>query len=310
MANRFRPAGVLAARRARFARPRALVLLIALLMTGILGPVATPSPTGAAAGDDGAPGRDGIACAPAARFEPRTFSRPTRIDHRFFPLVPGTQLTLTGRDGDEPHRVVFTVTDLTKVIHGVRTVVVWDRDISVGQLEEAELAFFAQDDAGNVWSLGEYPEEYEDGRLVGAPSTWLAGREGAKAGVDMLATPRPAAGWYVQGYAPAIDFLDCAKVSETGARTCVPLACYDGVLVTTETAPLEPGDGFQLKYHAPGVGIVRVGARPAEDGETLALVKRARLGPTALANVRDEALKLDRRGCRVAPVYCNTPPAA
>ena len=56
--------------------------------------------------------------------------------------------------GGAPHRVTFIVTDLTKVINGVRTVVVWDRDVSNGQLVESELAFFAQDNVGRVWNLG------------------------------------------------------------------------------------------------------------------------------------------------------------
>ena len=43
------------------------------------------------------------------------------------------------------------------MINGVNAVVVWDRDFQNGELVEEELAFMAQDDAGNVWSLGEYP---------------------------------------------------------------------------------------------------------------------------------------------------------
>ena len=42
-----------------------------------------------------------------------------------------------------------TVTDLSKVIDGVRTLVIWERDYTAGQLSEPELAFFAQDNAGN-----------------------------------------------------------------------------------------------------------------------------------------------------------------
>ena len=64
-----------------------------------------------------------------------------------------------------PHRFVMNVTDLTKVIGGVRSVVTWDLDYTDGELVEAELAFFAQDKEGNVWRMGEYPEEY-DGRKV------------------------------------------------------------------------------------------------------------------------------------------------
>ena len=87
------------------------------------------------------------------------FSEPTRIDNQWFPLKPGMQYTLEGSAIEDERRVtrrvVFTVTDLTKVIDGVRTVVVWDRDWSQNQLVEAELAFFAEDDDGNVWHLGQ-----------------------------------------------------------------------------------------------------------------------------------------------------------
>jgi hypothetical protein len=62
-----------------------------------------------------------------------------------------------------PHRIEFTVTDLTKEIAGVSTVVAWVVDYSDGQVVEQEIAFYAQDNDGNVWYLGEHPEEYEDG---------------------------------------------------------------------------------------------------------------------------------------------------
>jgi hypothetical protein len=92
------------------------------------------------------------------------FPAAARVDNPWYPLVPGTQYLLEGRanrgEGRQPHRVIFTVTDLTKVIDGVRPVVIWDRDINEGQLEESELAFQAQDNDGNVWLHGEYPERW------------------------------------------------------------------------------------------------------------------------------------------------------
>jgi hypothetical protein len=51
--------------------------------------------------------------------------------------------------------------------------VVWERDYSDGQEVEAELAFFAQDKDGNLWHMGEYPEEYEGGEFEKAPG-WRA----------------------------------------------------------------------------------------------------------------------------------------
>src|SRR5207245_472634 len=69
--------------------------------------------------------------APGRYYDPANFSSSSKIDNRWFPLIPGTQLTFEGRAnrgaGILPHRVVFVVTDLTKVIDGVRTAVMWER---------------------------------------------------------------------------------------------------------------------------------------------------------------------------------------
>jgi hypothetical protein len=252
-------------------------------------------------------------CAPATTFDAANFSNPTRIDSKWLPLVPGKQLVLDGQAnrgaGLLPHRVVFTVTDATKVINGVKTIVVWDRDINDGQLEEAELAFFAQDDAGNVWNLGEYPELYEEGRFIGAPDTWIAGVNRAQAGIHMLTTPGNGTSYYLQGYAPDIGFLDCAKVFKTGEQTCVPANCYADVLVTDEISPLDQGGGHQRKFHAPGVGIVRIGAVGDPEGETLALTSVVNLSSRGLAEAHAEALKLDKHAYRVSDVYRQTQPA-
>jgi hypothetical protein len=242
------------------------------------------------------------------------FSDPTRIDNRWFPLTPGTQFTYEGKanrgGGQRRHRVVFTVTDLIKVVDGVRTVLLWDRDYNAGVLQEAEITFHAQDDEGTVWNFGEYPEEYRRGKLSGAPDTWLAGTAGARAGIVMLGEPRLGTPSYLQGFAPAIEFADRARVYRTRLRTCVPVACYRNVLLTDEWNPSEPG-AHQRKYYASGVGNIRIGSagRDAE-AETLVLTKVRRLGRSALAFVRREALKLDTRAYRVRPgVYGHTPPA-
>jgi hypothetical protein len=264
----------------------------------------TPSPAGA-------PNVTATAsCDPIVQFDRNDFSNPTKINNKWLPLVPGTQLTLEGSanpgPGIQPHRVVTTITNVTKVINGVRTVVLWDRDYDAGQLAESELAFFAQDNAGNVWNLGEYPEVYEDGKFVGAPDTWIAGLRDAQAGIHMLAMPWVGTPWYLQGSAPNIDFLDCAKVFKMGQKICVPVNCYDNVLVTAETSPLDQGGGRQLKYHAPVVGIIQVGAVGDPEAETLVLVKLVYLSPHDLAEACKAALKLDKHAYRVSKVYRHT----
>ncbi len=125
-------------------------------------------------------------------------------------------------------------------------------DFSEGELVEAELAFFAQDNDGNVWRMGEHPEEYEDGEFVDAP-TWLAGVNGAKAGISMLAEPVVGALSYSQGWAPDVDFIDRGKVQREGQEICVAADCHTGVLVVAEFNTDE-ANAQQLKYFAPGVG--------------------------------------------------------
>jgi hypothetical protein len=248
-------------------------------------------------------------------FDPENFSDSTKVDNRFQPLEPGMQFTYEGRSdrggGRLPHRVIFTVTGLTKEIDGVRAITLWDRDINDGKLLEAELAFWAQDDDGNVWLLGEYPEEYdEEGNFEAAPDTWFAGIDRAQAGIQMRGDPQPDTGTYRQGYAPTIGFADVAFVWKTGQRECVPTGCYEDVLITDETNPEEPQDGHQLKYYAPGVGNIE--AAPGKGGverEVLELTKFTRLDPGALEFANKEALRIERRGYdKRKDVYGKTPP--
>ena len=252
----------------------------------------------------------------AEDFERAQFDDPTNIDNKWLPLTPGTQFVYEGstfvveEQLREVHRVVFTVTDLTKVIDGVRTLVVWDRDYSGGELVETELAFHAQDNDGNVWHLGQYPEEYEDGKFYDAPA-WIVGRQGAHAGVSMKAKPKLGAPSYAQGYAPPpLNWDDRARVYKVGMKVCVPVDCYENVLVTEEFEPSIPGV-YQLKYYASGVGNIRVGWRgkKQDERETLELVEVKHLSPEAMAEVRKAAMELDRRAYERSKVYRDTQPA-
>jgi hypothetical protein len=239
------------------------------------------------------------------------------ITNKYLPLKPGMRLIYKGSAIPEDQktrvkrRVVTTVTDLSKWIDGVRTLVIWEKDYTAGELGESELAFFAQDKAGNVWLVGEYPEEYENRKVVDAP-TWISGRKGAHAGIAMLANPKVGSPDYAQGFAPPpVEFIDRARVYKKGQKTCVPVECYKDVLVIEEFEKGVPGV-FHLKYYAPKVGLVKVGWRGAneEEKETLALVKRQQLSSKAMAKARKTALNLDNRAYkRSADVYGNTPRA-
>lgn len=242
------------------------------------------------------------------------FSTPLRIDNKWLPLRPGTQLTLQGVSKVTGrllgHTVTTTITDLTKVVNGVKSRVIYEVDRAHKQKAEAELAFFAQDDKGRVWNLGEYPEEYEDGEFVGAPSTWIAGLNGAEAGIHMLGSPHPTEKHYLQGLAEDVEFLDCAKVIAKDAQVSVPAGDFSQVLVTDEISPFDgPDAGSQQKYHAAGVGVVHVGFKDDPQGELLDLVKVTKLSKAEMRTIRKKAMRLERHGLATHELYCQTPKA-
>ena len=246
-------------------------------------------------------------------FEAAKFSNPIKIDNKYFPMTPGSQSVFEGiteEGGREiPHSIIFTVTDLTKEIMGVNTVVAYIEDYSDGQLVEAEIAFYAQADDGTVWFMGEHPEVYEDGVMVEAP-TWIPGLKGSQAGIVMKANPQMNVPSYGQGWGPAVNWTDRGRVVGMGEQTCVPVACYEDVLVTEEFNQSEP-DAFQVKYYAPGVGNVQVGWR-GEDAshEVLELVEYTQLNPDDLAEIRDTALALEQHAYEISKeVYTQTKPS-
>lgn len=246
-----------------------------------------------------------------ADFDSAVFDDSTNIDNEWFPLRPGLQNVFEGstEEGGKtiPHQIVFTVTDLTKEIYGIRTVVIWVQDFSDGVLVEAELAFFAQDVDGNVWHMGEYPETYENGNLAEV-SSWISGFKGAKPGISMWANPQIGLPSYSQGWGPAVNWTDRGQVAEMGLEFCMPADCYEDVLLIEEFSKEEP-DAFQLKYFAKGVGNVRVGWSGADaTRETLELVEHNQLSPEEMETVRAAALLLEESAYENGKeVYDQTP---
>lgn len=244
--------------------------------------------------------------------EAANFSDPTNVDNNWYPLVPGTQLVFDGitiEDEEEiPHRIIFTVTDLTKVVGGLETVVIWDEDYADGELVETEIAFFAQDDEGNVWLMGEYPEEYEDGVLDKTPA-WLHGIADSLAGILVPGNPQEGSDSFAQGWAPSVGWTDRGIVFEVGSETCVPVDCYEDVLIIDEFNPDEEGV-FQVKYYAPGVGNVEIGFKGNDpSGETVKLVEYRVLSEAELAEARTAARALEERAYENVPdTYGETEP--
>lgn len=238
------------------------------------------------------------------------FEASAHIDNQWLPLQPGKQWVYEGITVDEgvpiPHRIEFTVTELTKEIQGIQTAVAYVLDFANGVLVEAEIAFYAQDKDGNIWYMGEYPEEYEDGLFVAAP-TWIAGIDGSKAGIKMMAEPQLGGFSYPQGWGPTVGWSDRGQVFQMQQKTCVPVECYENVMIIDEFSLDEP-DAYQLKYYAPGMGNVRVGWRGLDPSkEELELTEYRELDADALASINAAALELEQRAYQNSPnVYGQT----
>jgi hypothetical protein len=246
-------------------------------------------------------------------FEAARFSDPLTVDNRWFSLKPGMQYVYEGsseeEEGRKSRRFVLTVTDLTKEVMGVPSVVVWDQDFSDGSLAEAEIALFAQADDGNVWHLGEYPEAYESGEIVETP-TWIAGVDDARPGIIIKASPELGGPSYSQGWAPNVPWTDRARVSQVGVQDCVPHGCYVDGIVVEEFNREEPG-AVQLKYYAAGIGNTRVSFSGADQTkETLELMSVTQLDAAGLTAAKNAVLALEMRAHEYSPdVYGTTLPA-
>ena len=193
-----------------------------------------------------------IACA-AAFLAPGDFT--TRIDNPYLPMRPGSRWVYRETDAaGAVQRVVVKVTRRTRrIANGVTARVVRDTVTERGRLVEDTFDWFAQDRAGNVWYLGEDTTDYEDGRPVSTAGSWEAGVDGARAGIAMLARPRPGRG-YRQEHA-AGEAEDRARVLSLDDQAEVPAGHFEDVLTTKDWNPLEPR-ALEYKLYARGVGLV------------------------------------------------------
>jgi hypothetical protein len=245
-------------------------------------------------------------------FSPHNFPARPRSTNPWLPLRPGLWTTVSGTaeadNGDlHAHSTTMRVSDVVKHVAGVAARVVYEQDWDQGALQESELTLAAEDRSGNVWLLGEYPEEWSDGAPEGAPDTWVAPLKKARPGVIMPAHPRLGMPGYAQAFAPSVEFRDCARITAVARNTCTKLMCFNKVLVTREWSPLDPQGGFQVKYYVRGLGNVKVGELQGT-GELMTLHRAAVMPANIRAHLNAAVLAQDRRGYRINPhVWGRTP---
>jgi hypothetical protein len=204
-----------------------------------------------------------------ARTQPDPFMRTFTVDKSalrstghspWFSLDPGT---VREYDGEGTH-LVITVTARTRMVDGVETRVVEERETNNGKLVEVSRNYFAiEPKSGDVYYFGEDVDMYRNGRVINHEGSWLAGVGGAKFGMMMAGNPVVGSRHY-QEVAPR-KAMDRAEVVSTTETVVTPAGTFRNCVKIEETTPLEPGVK-EYKYYAPGAGLV-------QDGE-LKLVKQ------------------------------------
>jgi hypothetical protein len=172
----------------------------------------------------------------------------------YFILEPGHQLVLQGQDEGVDLELIITVTNDTRVVDGVETRVVEERESEDGEIVEISRNYFAVcGPANDVFYFGEETDIYENDEIVSHAGAWLAGVDNATAGLIMPGNPQVGMKYY-QEVAPGVA-EDRAEVISLSQTANVPAGRFQNVLKTEETTPLEP-DELENKFYAPGVGLI------------------------------------------------------
>ncbi|MEI7656770.1 MAG: hypothetical protein WCK33_01750 [Phycisphaerae bacterium] len=179
----------------------------------------------------------------------------------FFDLTPGTVQTF--KEGKAT--LTITVLNETRVVDGVTTRVVEEREEEGGKPREISRNYFAIDTAtSDVFYFGEDVDEFDADGKVSHPGVWHSGMNGARFGLMLPGSPKVGDKFY-QELAPgvAMDRFEIVSMDET-VQTAA--GRFEHCVHVVETTPL--GKDVGHKWYAPGTGLIK-------DGEAeLASIKR------------------------------------
>ena len=169
-------------------------------------------------------------------------------------LEPGYKLTLA--DGKDT--LTITVLDETKLVDGVQTRIIEERETKGGKLAEVSRNYFAFDKAtGDIYYFGEDVDVYDaKGNITNHEGSWLSGVNGASFGLMMPGKPK-VGDRYQQEVAPGVA-MDRAEIVSVTEKVKVPAGTFKDCLKTKESSGLEKG--VEAKLFAPGVGLLKDGS--------------------------------------------------
>jgi hypothetical protein len=198
------------------------------------------------------------------------FSHPRDVNNPYLPIAKLKQDILEGTEEGKKVRVERTLLPekhKTFTINGqaVESLVYEDRAYVNGALEEVAIDYFAQDDAGTVYYLGEEVTDYdESGKVLpsGKAESWMLGTDTQVPGVVMPANPKVGDKFKCEDVSKTINESD--EVVGMGETVTVPAGTFTDCLRIKEI--LDDGS-IEYKWYAKGIGAVR--EMPATGDEQL-----------------------------------------
>jgi len=181
------------------------------------------------------------------------FSHPAEITNPYLPLALLKQDILQNKS-ERVERTTRPEVHMTFLVGGqtVEALAVEDREFNAaGELIEATLDYFAQDEDGNVYYMGEDVDEYKNGKVFGHSGAWLYGKGTQKLGLLMPVHPKIGDQFKSEDAAPITWETD--EVVSLLETATVPAGTFNNCLKIKETA--SDGD-TEYKLYAPGVGCV------------------------------------------------------
>jgi hypothetical protein len=168
----------------------------------------------------------------------------------YFPMDVGRQSILTGESDGEPTVLQITVLNQTRVMGGVTTRIIEEREFVDDELFEISWNYFAQAADGTICYYGEDVDIFEDGE-ISHEGAWCADHPGNAAGIFMPADPRPGMKFQIE-VAPGVA-EDEGKIVGIGPIE-VPFDRFTETIRIREFNPLDGGKDF--KFHAAEFGII------------------------------------------------------
>jgi len=169
----------------------------------------------------------------------------------YFILEPGYHLVLE----EGASRMVVTVLDETKVVQGVETRAVEERETLKGQPTELSRNYLAiHKQTHDVLQFGEEVSNFRNGKVVSRSGSWMAGVGKARAGMVLPGEPRVGRRFYEE-QAPGIT-MDRAEILSMTTTQKTPAGTFENCMRTQITSPMTPGDK-EYRLYAPGIGLVK-----------------------------------------------------